>query len=533
MHFFYTYLVRIASIDCGSNSFHLLICDVLPHDQLVVLNDEKSMLYLGAEVASNGEISQASLLRARRVMRHYKNLISHRKAEIVTCVATSAMRSAKNGDQVVQALSKTLGHRIDVISGDREAQLIFRGISALSTLPESRVLAVDMGGGSLEVMAGQRYGLEYAKSVPLGASRLARELRVSDPLTSKDIKAIENKCDVFFQDFARNYPASLFKNIVASSGTLTTLITMARAKADGHSPGTMTSAIASKDEMMQIANDLIELSINERKQLSGYDKDRSEFLPTAAVIAKKIIGLASEKATWMISPYALREGIALTAADELLQTPPSSKTETASATVNMLVEKIKLLSPDSTIINHSEHVKDLSTQLFNATKPLHKLKDNDRSVLRHAAMLHDIGETISHSKHDQHGAYILSSIPLAGFTPEEAALLRGIVRWHRSKDPKKSDKFAGHFNEMEFHKVSWLSALLRIADGADSSKRQLVNAAKLSIKPDAIFIKLVSDKDIELEIYSARRKRLLLEKISGKDVVIQQEFSGQAQKVQE
>jgi len=146
------------------------------------------MLYLGAEVATSGEISSSTLLRARRVIRHYKKLIEHRKVDEVICVATSAIRSAKNGDDVVQALSKTLGYKIRVISGEEEAKLIFRGISALSTLPESRILATDMGGGSLELMAGQRHGLEDAKSVPLGASRIARELKVSDPLRVEDIK---------------------------------------------------------------------------------------------------------------------------------------------------------------------------------------------------------------------------------------------------------------------------------------------------------------------------------------------------------
>ena len=490
------------------------------------------MLYLGAEVATSGEISSSTLLRARRVIRHYKKLIEHRKVDEVICVATSAIRSAKNGDDVVQALSKTLGYKIRVISGEEEAKLIFRGISALSTLPESRILATDMGGGSLELMAGQRHGLEDAKSVPLGASRIARELKVSDPLRVEDIKAIEEKCDSLFEDFKNEFSSELFSHIVVSSGTLTTLVNMARAKADGRVPPRLTSNIATRKEIMAIADDLIKLDTDDRQALIGYDFTRNEFLPTAAVIAKKIMSLASKQATWMASAYALREGIALSIADEhSADSMPSSKSETADATINFLVEKMQLLTSESPIISHSKHISVLSSQLFDSTKSLHKLKKSEKEVLKHASLVHDIGETISHSKHDQHGTYILSSIPLAGFTPEEATLLKGIVRWHRNKDPKASDKLVGTLDEAQLQKAQWLTAIFRVADGADSSKRQLVKSISASVKPDTIFIKLESNDDIELEIYSARRKRVLLENISGRDVVIQQVPLGQGQQV--
>ena len=104
--------MRIAAIDCGSNSFHLLIADYSGHDQMTVVEDDKSLLYLGAEVASNGSISQASLLRAKRVMRHYQTLIERHNVDIVKCVATSAIRSAENCRDGIDILSNVLGFQM-------------------------------------------------------------------------------------------------------------------------------------------------------------------------------------------------------------------------------------------------------------------------------------------------------------------------------------------------------------------------------------------------------------------------------------
>ena len=526
--------MRIAAIDCGSNSFHLLIADAFGHDQMTVVEDDKNLLYLGAEVAGTGSISPASLIRAKRVMRHYKTLISRHNVEVIKCVATSAIISAENGAEVIEALSKTLGHPVRVISGEEEAETIFRAISAVSTLPESRILACDMGGGSLELMAGQRHGLEHAISVALGASRVARELNTEDPLTEKNITDIKLKCKKSFQNFSENYPSELFSHVVASSGTLTTLITMARASVDGYVSPPLSLITASAEEIREICEQIISLPPKKRKNLIGYDRDRDEFLPTAAVIALEICKLVSPKAPWMISPYALREGIVFKIADEHAE-DIADQSEVARRTIDDLENRMSVFTPtknhqpsdisNSQLVSHGRKVAEISSEIFEALSEVHLLPKNDSELLRYASRLHDIGETISHSKHDQHGAYILSSIPLVGFSPEDAIVLRGIIRWHRTRKPRISDRFVGRMTEKDFERALWLTAILRVADGADAGKSSAIDSISISVKPDVIFIRCRSSKDCELEMYSARRKRALLEEVSKRDVVIELDLS--------
>ncbi len=522
--------MRVAAIDCGSNSFHLLIADAYGHGSIEVVEDDKSLLYLGSEVAKTGEISSASLTRARRVIRHYKTLIERHEVDMVRCVATSAIRSANNGAQVIEALSKSLGHEIRVISGHEEAETIFRAMSALSALPETRILGCDMGGGSLELMVGQRHELEYSCSVPLGASRIAAQLKVSDPLKEEDIQKIIFESKNNFKELSENWPRNSLPYIVASSGTLTSLISMARAKIDGFVSPPMTIISAEANEIQDICVEIISSKPKDRRKLLGYDKARDAYLSTAAVIALEIMALVSKECIWMVSPYALREGLVLNVADKhVLEL--SDEIAIANKTIDDLVARIKHIrneqdtqkpnSNKSLLVRHGENVEQISLSLFDQLKELHNLNSSHRRILGYAARIHDIGETISHSKHDQHGAYILSNIPLPGLSPSESKLLRAMVCWHRSRDPRVNEQYVGRLSDEELEVANWLVAILRIADGADAGKSKAIDTIKISINPDVLFLRVISDLDCELELYSARRKRHLLEKVSNRDVIIE------------
>lgn len=520
--------MRVCAIDCGSNSFHLLIADIERQDQFSIIADDKSLLYLGAEVASTGQISQATLLRAKRVIRHYKTLIQRHDVDEIRCVATSAIRSASNGSEIIASLSKTLGSKIKVISGKLEAQIIYRGIRAVSSLPESNVLNIDMGGGSLELMVGKDSQLQYAQSEPLGASRLAKELEVSDPLTKSDIENIEKQCDRYFLDFKEHYPKENFGNIVVSSGTLNTLISMARARIDGFESVSNSNISATRKEMKDLCDLVISSKAKERKKLLGCDTTREEFIQTAAVIAKKIQTLVDKDSPWYSSPYALREGLVLQVGDELLKNNLSTSSEVKNATVTKIERNVhalagvdkKILGTKTKTELHNEKVLENCVKLFKSLKDIHGLSKNDLEILKFGVRLHNVGQTISREKYDTHGAYILFNTALPGFSANEATMLRSLVRCHRTRNPRISDNLVGRLSEEDLFKVRWLVAILRIGDASDHGRTQVVEKINVTVNPDNIYVYLVSKHDVELEVYSVRRRRGLLEELSSRDVIV-------------
>ena len=116
----------------------------------------------------------------------------------------------------------------------------------------------------------------------------------------------------------------------------------------------------------------------------------------------------------------------------------------------------------------------LSLELFDQTREIHGLDDGDRELLEYAALLHDIGEHVSHDDHDRHAAYLVAHGQLRGFDPEEILLLTALVRWHRRGEPKANDDLVGELDDDARDRVRRLTALLRIADGLDRSRKQVV-----------------------------------------------------------
>jgi exopolyphosphatase/guanosine-5'-triphosphate,3'-diphosphate pyrophosphatase len=159
----------------------------------------------------------------------------------------------------------------------------------------------------------------------------------------------------------------------------------------------------------------------------------------------------------------------------------------------------------------------LSLQLFDATAQLHGLDAPDRELLEFAALLHDIGEHVASSGHHKHSAYLVRNGQLRGFSPDEVELLAAVVRWHRRGEPRISDEFP-RLDAAAIERVRILSAILRVADGLDRSRNQNVYGIDAMITPSLVLLRVRAADDAELELWGARRKRALLEKVLDREL---------------
>ena len=174
-------VVRVAAMDLGTNSFHLLVADVHADGHLDPLVREKEMLRLGDVVSRHGSIPPAAADQAVATVRRFRMLADAAGATETLAKATSAIRRAANGAEVVDRIEQETGVVIDVISGHEEARLIFGAIRASVVLDPAPAVCFDLGGGSLEIMVGDARGMQWATSLPLGVARLTAELVHSDP----------------------------------------------------------------------------------------------------------------------------------------------------------------------------------------------------------------------------------------------------------------------------------------------------------------------------------------------------------------
>jgi exopolyphosphatase/guanosine-5'-triphosphate,3'-diphosphate pyrophosphatase len=213
-----------------------------------------------------------------------------------------------------------------------------------------------------------------------------------------------------------------------------------------------------------------------------------------------------------ISEWALREGIVLDAVRHHDPTDWSDDPHSIrGSAVLSLARRCNWSEP------HARQVAKLALDLFDATVELHGLDASDRELLEFAALLHDIGEHVASSGHHKHGAYLVRNGQLRGFSPTEVELLAAVVRWHRRGEPRVSDEFP-LLDAAAMDRVRALAAILRVADGLDRSRNQNVYGLDAMITPSLVLLRIRTLDDAELEIWGARRKRELLEKVLDREL---------------
>src|SRR5262249_6410336 len=178
--------MRAAAMDLGTNSFHLLVADVHPDGHIDPIVREKEMLRLGDVVSRHGSIPPTAADQAVGTVRRFRLLAEAADADEVLARATSAIRRATNGAEVVDRIEQEAVGGVEVLSGREAARLIFGAVRASVVLDPAPAICFDLGGGSLEVMIGDTRRLLFATSLPLGVARLTAEHVHSDPISKRD-----------------------------------------------------------------------------------------------------------------------------------------------------------------------------------------------------------------------------------------------------------------------------------------------------------------------------------------------------------
>jgi len=511
--------MHIAALDLGTNSFHLLIADVHPDGSFTPLAREKEMLRLGDHVSSEGWIPPAAADQAVATVRRMKMLADAADASEIVACATSAIRCAANGDELVDRIERETGVKVDVINGLTEARLIFGAIRASVLLEPAPALCLDLGGGSVEVMVGSASGMRWAASENLGVARLTNDFVHSDPISKSDRRALREHLRETLRPIAEHVSAFDPKLVVGSSGTLEDLARMVTARRGGHVPTSLNQLAFTRDEFLPLHDDILSSKASERRKMDGLEPRRVDLIVAGSMfLATAMEMLEFDEMT--VSEWALREGILL---DAIGHHDPADWTDDPRAIRRGSVQSLarRCSFPEE----HSRQVARLALDSFDQTEELHGLDATDRELLEYAALLHDIGEHVAHDGHHRHAAYLVQHGQLRGFAPEEVSLLAALVRWHRRGEPRAIEEL-GPLGAGDEERMRKLVALLRIADGLDRSRSQAVDAIDVRVGPSLVMIRLSSDRDTELEQWGARRKRDLFEKLFGRELEVTAHPSG-------
>ncbi len=507
--------MRIAAFDLGSNSFHLIVVEATRDGTFLPLVREKEMLRLGDLVARSGRIGRDAQRQAVEVMRRMRAVADVQGADEIVAIGTAALREAEDGSELVDRIYDETGIAVSVIDGVREAELIFRAIRASVLIEDGPALAADLGGGSLELMVGDRAGLLYAASLHLGVGRLTAELVESDPPSRADLARLRarvaSQLAPVFEEIAE-YKARV---LIGSSGTFVALARMAVALSGAGVPDAVNQLTVHAKDLAALRKKVLAMTNAERARLPGCDARRAELVPAGIVVLGQLMAESGlEEIT--LSEWALREGIVLEAIGahdrtELGDDPRALR----RASVLSLCRRSNWRQ------EHARQVARLALALFEATADLHGLGPADRELLELAALLHDIGEHISRTGHDRHTAYLIENGGLRGFSPDEIRMLAVVGRYHVRGTPKPVFEAFAALGGAERARAIRLTALLRIADALDTAHAARVTRLWRVPETGAVRLAIAVRGEAELEQWMVRRKAPLFERIVGMPIVLE------------
>jgi exopolyphosphatase / guanosine-5'-triphosphate,3'-diphosphate pyrophosphatase len=499
--------MRIAAIDIGSNSIHMVIAHV-GRAGFEIVDRAKEMVGLGRSTLSTGRLSPAAIDVGFRTLETFKRLAEKLGADPILAVATSAVREAKNGGEFALRVWDRLGLHVDVITGVEEARLIFLAAAHAVDFRRQRPIVIDVGGGSVEIIAGQGDQIRWIESLKLGVVRLTERFLRSDPPEPREIATLQSHLDrtlapVFRR--ARRFRPSL---LVGTSGTLLNLTAMAAALETGNAPARIHNRTLTLRRLAAVREKVLAYDAEGRSELVGLDRRRVDLIPAGTLLAETLIegfGLNQLRAC----DWALREGI-------LLDFIASHADEVAAAdrvpdlrrrSVLQLAERLR---SDAA---HGRHVAALALKLFDSIHGLHGLGRRERELLEFAALLHDVGLYVNHSKHHRHSQYLITHGELRGFTPEEIAVIATIARFHKGAPPKPSHEELTELSPEARRLVIQLTAILRVADSFDRSHHGVVRDLRIARRNGRLTVRLdTAGRDAALELWGAERKSDLWEK---------------------
>lgn len=463
---------RLAAIDLGSNSFHLLVANY-QDDRLQVVARLGEKVQLAAGLDEDGMLDEATMARALECLARFAPFLEGVTQDHLRVVGTNALRDAANSETLIERAEANLGHRIEIIAGREEARLIYLG-AAHALAEDGRRLIVDIGGGSTEFIIGERFEPLALESLRMGCVTFTRRFFGDGEISEKRMRRAELAALSELANIRRPYRELGWQDPVGSSGTIKAAAAVLAAS------GATQEGVITREGLAELRRRLIKAKRLDRVSMEGLKPDRARVFPAGMAILGAIFE-AFELEHMRYADGALREGVLYDLVGR------NSAEDSRLKTLDNLSRGYQVDA------RQADNVATTARALFDQVRGDWELSDVQARFLEWAARLHEIGLAISHSQFHRHGAYLLEHSDLPGFSRPEQRLLAFLVRAHRRKFPLKEWQ-ALPTPDRDSH--ARLARLLRLAVILNHSRpEQPPETPRLSASGDALTLDLGSDDD--------------------------------------
>ena len=428
----------LAALDLGSNSFHLIIAKI-EHGEMRPVEALAEKVQLGAGL-EHGHLSQEAIERGLDCLGRFAQLLGSVEPERVRAVGTNALRMADNRREFTVPARRILGTRIDVIYGREEARLVYLGVAhTLADDVQSR-LVIDIGGGSTELIIGQRFEPQRLESLQMGCVSFAGSCFPQGRISRENYRRAYEEARLCLAAVRHQFHARYWEDCVGSSGTLRAIDALLTQH------GWSDSGI-DRAGLRLLEEKLLQFDTIDSIDLEGLaTQRRNVILPGVAIISALFDALGITH--MRTSSGALREGVIYDLMGRL------THEDVRERTVNALMQRYSVDADTANIVERRARV------FFTATRQEWQLTTADWELLRWAAHTHEIGMAIAHKHFNRHSAYVLRNADLPGFSQEEQEQLAVLALCQRGK---VTDESFADIAKADIPRMQRLVCIIRLA----------------------------------------------------------------------
>lgn len=511
---------NIGFIDIGTNSIRLVVAKINKNYTHTLLTERKEVVRLGEGEFEKNYLTDAAMNRAIFVCKQFVKFATNFNVKKIFAVATSATRDAENKSIFLERLKIEANLDARVISGKEEARLIYLGVLSVVDLEQKNALFIDIGGGSTEIIVGDKFKPRILNSLKIGAIRLTNmffESGTEDIVTQKTYNGIKN--------YVLNESVgalSKIKNekidvIYGSSGTIQNLAKIAHKTYSSESNHNSNKYSLVLENLKKIQKILCSLPIEKRKKISGLNPNRADIIIAGAAILETLME-ELEISKIFISDKGVRDGMI---ADYISRIKESGANDSLSLREQSVIKLGCMCRINET---HSITVTRFALNLFDSAFRLsiHSFGKWERDLLKFASYLHSIGTIISYSNYQLHSKYIILNSELLGFDQKELFIISEIVKNHRKKISKNKDALSILYEKELHDTIQLLSGFMRLAEHFDRNRTNTISNIEFikSSNENEFHIKISCESDCLLEISAIKSDSNALEKLFCKKIIV-------------
>ena len=516
-------LRKVAAIDIGTNSTHLLVASVDPFLHTFSIDlAEKSTTRLGERDPESGELTALAMKRTSETLQRFKDLAESHKVEQLVIAATSAVREASNGRDFLNQIKEEDGLDVDLISGFEEARLIYLGVLSGMPFGENPHVLLDIGGGSTELILADCRDARALTSTRVGAVRLQRDFVKQEPLSPSRLKFlrtfIQGSLEPAVDKISHRLQPGEKPMLVATSGTAMAIGALA-ALEEVNPPLKLQGYKFSRKRLDQLIERLVKLTPEQRSKLASLSERRAEIIVPGALILQTSMHMMGMEEL-VLSERALREGLIFDwmLRKGFLRDRFSFQSSIRERTV---IHQAQRFAVDRI---RAERVASHAISLYNsASGVLHHDKGEGRDLLWAAAMLHACGQHINLSSYHKHSWYLIRHGELLGYSHIEHLMVAAIARYHRRSLPKKRHEAWQVFSKREHRRiVSEMAILLRLATSLDQRPEPVVDSIEVHANSGEVVFDLhaQAEQDLSLEKWSLMNCSTIIRDIYGLEMKV-------------